>query len=308
VILPTFNRSDYLRSAVESVFAQTFDDWELVIADDGSTEETRAYLRGLPAPRVRTLWLSHSGNPARARNAGIAVAAGRYLAFLDSDDVWAPTKLEKQTKAMAAHAGRGWSYTGCDRIDEDGRPLDRVPTSKRPTPDGWILEPLLTLELSIAMPTVVAERTLVTRIRGFDERQRFGEFHDFCVRLAMRSEVVSLGEALCSVRSHRQHYSGDRIAARESWDDLYRKMAALAPNDRVRSRCRRLRADASLDLASLRERNGDYRGVWRTLAKASAFSWRYPGWWLGALKRIARPVVPVAVIKAYKRRRSASAI
>ena len=114
VILPTFNRSRFLRSAVASVFAQSYTDWELIIADDGSDEETRSYLRGIMGPRVKTLWLSHSGNPSRVRNTAIEAANGRYLAFLDSDDVWAPAKLEKQIGAFRERANSRWSYTACD--------------------------------------------------------------------------------------------------------------------------------------------------------------------------------------------------
>ena len=74
VILPTFNRTKYLRLAIESVYAQTLTDWELIIVDDGSAEVTASYLRSITDTRVRTIWLSHSGNPSRLKNAGIEVA------------------------------------------------------------------------------------------------------------------------------------------------------------------------------------------------------------------------------------------
>src|ERR1700732_1465702 len=97
IILPTFNRLKYLRPAIDSVFAQTLADWELLIADDGSDEETRAYLEHLGGlPRVKLIWLAHSGNPSAVRNAALREARGDYIAFLDSDDVWLPSKLERQ--------------------------------------------------------------------------------------------------------------------------------------------------------------------------------------------------------------------
>src|SRR6185437_668849 len=87
VILPTFNRLGYLQAAVDSVFNQTMRDWELIVADDGSDSETRAYLQSFAEkPRVRVLWLSHSGNPGAVRNAALQCARGEYVAFLDSDD------------------------------------------------------------------------------------------------------------------------------------------------------------------------------------------------------------------------------
>jgi glycosyltransferase involved in cell wall biosynthesis len=302
VILPTFNRTNYLRLAVDSVYAQTFTDWEMIIADDGSADDTRTFLRSITDPRVRTIWLRHTGNPSQVRNAGINAATGKYLAFLDSDDIWAPSKLEKQTRVLRARPDRRWSYTDCDRIDEDGHPVvdrGRAVFSH----EGWIVEPLLKLQAVIAMPTVVADRELVAEIGGFDEGQRFGEYHDLCVRLAMRSEVVALAEPLCSVRAHREHYSGDRIGAYLSWVQLYGKLAALAPNPELRSHCRQMRARTSLVLAGLQGDQGDRRAVWATLGRSSRFSWRYPGWWFGAMKAAIRPLVPKRLLSRYRRRR-----
>src|SRR2546423_477819 len=93
IILPTFNRLKFLRPAVDSVFAQTFTDWELIIADDGSDAETSTYLATVDnPPRTRVLWRSHTGIPAAVRNAALREAAGTYVAFLDSDDLWVPQK------------------------------------------------------------------------------------------------------------------------------------------------------------------------------------------------------------------------
>src|SRR5579872_455926 len=93
VIVPTFNRLRFLKPAIESVYAQTYADWDMTIADDGSDDETRVYLSSLRGLRTRVLQLDHTGNPSYVRNVAIGAATGHYLAFLDSDDVWAPTKL-----------------------------------------------------------------------------------------------------------------------------------------------------------------------------------------------------------------------
>jgi glycosyltransferase involved in cell wall biosynthesis len=318
IILPTFNRVQFLAAAVESVLAQTHTDWEMIIADDGSGEETRAYLRQISDPRVRILWLTHCGNPARVRNAAIEAAGGDHLAFLDSDDLWAPTKLQRQCAAMRARPGIRWSYCACRRIDAQGRPLSDEPMRARPPVDGWIFEPLLKLETAVAMPTVIADRELVRAIGGFDEQQLFGEFHDLCLRLALQSEVVALGEPLCAVRSHAEHYSGDRIAALESWMRLYEKMArltspgltspgltspGLTSNGALQAYCTRMRSETSLQLARVRGDREGYLAICSTLRGALAFSWRYPQWWLGALKRLVRPAVPAVLAAALLRLR-----
>src|SRR6185503_18864604 len=151
IILPTFNRTRWLEPAIDSVLGQTFADWELIIADDGSSEETQNYLRGIETQRIRILWLSHGGNPSRARNAALDVASGKYVAFIDSDDVWSPHKLDRQLAAMQASRSR-WSYTACDRIDADGRLLAAELQPATPLRNGWIFEQLLALEVSVAMP------------------------------------------------------------------------------------------------------------------------------------------------------------
>jgi glycosyltransferase involved in cell wall biosynthesis len=124
IVLPTFDRFEFLPAAVQSVFSQTMRDWELVVADDGSGREVRDYLNTLnDGARVRTLFLPHSGNPGRTRNAAIAVARAPYIAFLDSDDVWEPRKLERQLATMRAEEECDWSYTGVTFIDDEGNPL-----------------------------------------------------------------------------------------------------------------------------------------------------------------------------------------
>src|SRR6185436_8218686 len=113
VVVPTFDRLEYVGPTLESVFAQTWNDWELIIADDGSGDELRSYLRTLQnRPRVKVVWLAHRGIPTAVRNAAIQEATGRYVAFLDSDDLWAPRKLQLQIAQLAARPECRWSYTG----------------------------------------------------------------------------------------------------------------------------------------------------------------------------------------------------
>jgi glycosyltransferase involved in cell wall biosynthesis len=301
IVLPTFNRLHFLKLTLESVYAQTFSDWELVIADDGSAQETRAYLCSIAGPKVHTIWLAHSGNPSRVRNAAIEVAQGRYLAFLDSDDIWAPSKLEKQIAAMRACPHSRWSYTACDQIDASGRQLPRK-SLQGVRPEGWIFDHLLTLKIGIAMPTVVADRELVDAVGRFDEQQLFGEFHDFCLRLAIQSQVVTLRESLCSVRRHGEHYSADKISDSIGWIRLYKKMAALTSSRKLRSHCSRKCGETSLNLVRLRLDDGDYRGAWGMLRQGVAYSWRHPQLWWRILKRTIQLIVANDILSSWRRK------
>ena len=99
IVVPTYNRLAYLRQAVQSVFDQTYRQWELIVVDDGSTDGTAAYVASLGG-RVRALTLPRRGGAARARNAGVGAARGAYVAFLDSDDLWLPEKLAIQMAGL----------------------------------------------------------------------------------------------------------------------------------------------------------------------------------------------------------------
>jgi glycosyltransferase involved in cell wall biosynthesis len=302
IVLPTFNRARWLKVAVDSVLAQTFLDWELVIADDGSDGETKAFLRGLERrPGVRVYWLAHTGNPSLVRNAALREAGGKYVAFLDSDDVWSHAKLEAQLAALKSAPRCRWSYTACDRIDADGGLLPRALQPTKPVRNGWIFEPLLALEAQIAMPTLVAERALLEEVGGFDEQQRYGEFHDLSLRLALRSEVVALPDILCSVRAHEEHYSADRRAAQRDWMRLYEKFCVLAPTARGRACSARMRAQAALNLAALQAEGRDVVGIWRTLRAGDVLSWRHRRLWRHSALALLRPFVPQAVKDARRR-------
>jgi glycosyltransferase involved in cell wall biosynthesis len=286
VILPTYDRLEYLPAAVDSVLNQTYRDFELVIADDGSGPETRRYLESLGDPRVRVLWLPHSGRPSVARNAAIRIACGHYLAFMDSDDIWLPAKLEKQLYGMQ---GRRWSYTAISIIDTHGRPLSDKNFKPRVPYDGDILEHLLTIEAIVTTPSVMAERSLVDEAGNFDEEQVVNEDYDLWIRLAMRSEVAAITERLVMVR-HKEsdpQYQGNTIGGYQGWVRLYGKLAGALADPRLRTIARRERARNALQLARTYVADGDDAAARRALRDALSYSWTYPAWIWAAAKTAA---------------------
>jgi glycosyltransferase involved in cell wall biosynthesis len=302
VVLPAFNRLQYLREAVDSVLAQTHTDWELIVADDGSDQDTRAYLGGISDERIVLLWLPHSGNPAAVRNHAIRRARGRYVAFLDSDDVWAPRKLEIQLGVMQSRPDRRWSYTNAILTDESARPLPDADSDGRGLYDGRIVEPLLKLVTDIATATVVAERSLVNEVAGFDEEQRYCEDCDLWIRLALRSDVSVTHEPLAWIRNHHvDRYSLDRVGEYRGWLRFYGKMARLVPDPELRSLCQRRRGEVALVLAGLYFDKGEHAAAARTALASSRFSWSRPQWWWGAVKALLRPIVPLPFLSMYRR-------
>ena len=121
VIIPTHNRARYLSEAIRSVLVQTFTDFELIIVDDGSTDETEELVRSFSDRRIRYLWQSHQGISA-ARNAAIRSARGLYVAHLDSDDIWLPNILGVEVAAFC-DPGIGVVYSRAQALDQTGRPL-----------------------------------------------------------------------------------------------------------------------------------------------------------------------------------------
>lgn len=270
IVLPTYDRLPLLREAIASVIGQTFDDWELLVADDGSTDGTREYLEGINDPRLRPLWLEHRGDLTSARSAGLKLVRGEWVAFLDSDDLWLPEKLELQLRRVAAQPTCRWSYTGYSLIDTEGALLpERSDLLPRPI-SGHILEPLLKFEIAVSIVTLLVQRSLVDEIEGFDETNPIHSDYDFAVRLAARSEVCALPETLGLVREHP-----DRTTARLRLADLhadqarvFRKAAAAATNRKIRALCLHQSAIQLAGQAAALSREGSHTAAFAALVRA----------------------------------------
>ena len=132
VVVPTYNRADRLKDTVASILAQTVQPLEVLIVDDGSKDDTARVCRAFPPP-VRYIFRENGGSAA-ARNTGMRAAKGEYIAFLDADDVWEPTKLEIQLALHAAHPEIGWSATNHFTTDRSNQPLPGVQGFARDLP------------------------------------------------------------------------------------------------------------------------------------------------------------------------------
>jgi glycosyltransferase involved in cell wall biosynthesis len=288
VILPTYNRAAYVTAAIDSVLEQSCADWELVIADDGSADETAGYLRTLQDRRITILWLPHSGNPSKVRNAAIRRARGTYLAFLDSDDIWSPTKIETQLQAMRSSPGCRWSYTATTDIDATGRLVEIAGRAPWTPLSGNIVEALITIRALVSTSSVVAERSLVEEVGGFDEQQLFGEDYDVFIRLAQRSHVAVVDQRLMFERNQQDSYSADRIGAYEGWVRLYDNLTRSLRDDRLRALAAHRRAETILVLARLYADAGRGKAAYQALARGAREGPRSPEWWWRALKTFVR--------------------
>jgi glycosyltransferase involved in cell wall biosynthesis len=297
--MPVFNRLHYMRSAVDSIFAQTFQDWELIVADDGSDDETKEHLRSLAAadsPRVRVLSLEHTGNISAVRNAGLREARAAYVAFLDTDDVWLPRKLQSQLDSLRSRGDRGWSYTRCIPVDSSCAPL----AGKRPlrypvSADGWILDSLLGGEDAIIQSSVVASRDLIDAAGGYPEDLPFCGDFELYARMAVRSKADFVDEPLVLLRRHSEHACDDVTALKEVQRFLVRvQRQRIAPHLDAVVRMRR--AEISAWLAKSQASSGQRLGALCTLLSSAPYSWDHGNWWHGAMHATARACAPPTVL------------
>jgi glycosyltransferase involved in cell wall biosynthesis len=297
VVLPTYNRPQYLPAAIDSVFAQTFTDWELIVADDGSEGETAAYVTALAnSPRTQVLRLAHTGNPGAVRNAACRAARGEYIAFLDSDDVWLPEKLALQVASLRSRPRRGWSHTAFTVIDESGELLSGARSRWWPAVDGWILESLIMMEPVIAMSSLIVRRRLLEQVGGFDNKQRMCEDYDLFLRFAGLTEIDGIRATLLHKRRHAENYSDDTIALEDRGRAL-EKMLIVSTDRNLRSLLRRERAKAAAELARTQAIGGGRWAALRTVVKSSQYSWGYRAWWLRSAETAARAVTPSGVLR-----------
>jgi glycosyltransferase involved in cell wall biosynthesis len=178
VIVPAYNQSQYLGDAIRSALAQTRGDLEVIVVDDGSTDDTRAVGQSFTDPRVRYVWQANRGLSG-ARNTGIRESRGAFLTFLDSDDQFLPEKLERLLAAFERDPGLGLVAGQAVLIDQDGRQIGEV--FDKPLPDD-------TSELLLGNPlhvgSVLLRREWQERVGLFDETLRSYEDWDMWLRLA----------------------------------------------------------------------------------------------------------------------------
>jgi glycosyltransferase involved in cell wall biosynthesis len=306
IVLPTFNRREFIAPAIESVFAQTLTDWELIIADDGSAADTRAYLRTLEnPPRLRVLYLPHTGRPAAVRNAALREAHGEFVAFLDSDDIWLPMKLETQIASLRRHPSCNWSYTRFVLVDASGNPTAWARrTGGWPVPGGWILDQLVEGKTALALPSIVVRRDLLSRIGNFDENLVGSEDYELYLRLAAQGEVDAIDVALTLVRRHTQHFSGQGVIPFESNVRIIENLLRLGVVEHLRPLLLKQRAELVAGLARTHAGCGKRITALRTLLSSAPYSWRYRRWWSVALGATAWALTPEPVQKLARRCRS----
>jgi glycosyltransferase involved in cell wall biosynthesis len=281
VIMPTWNRTQYLRESIDAVLTQTAPIRELIIADDGSETAAREFLEQYAArPGIRVLWRSHCGKPAAVRNAALRAASGRYIAFADSDDVWHADKLAQQFATLQSRPGCRWSFGAWSSIDADGHAL-AIPVPNYRGRAGSLVDSVAKLSISIALPSVLAERSLLFEAGLFEETLDCYEDYDLWLRLAALAEAAIVCEPLLKVRWHDRRYSRtEPLVSLRSRIHYFERALRQVRDPAVRAELQRIRALDSARLANLVARSGDAGNVSHLLRESLANGWTSPRWWL----------------------------
>ncbi len=207
VVVPCFNHGHFLARAIDSILAQSRQDFEVLVVDDGSTDQTRAVVQGYPnrgERRVRYVWQENRGLPG-ARNTGIRAARGELIALLDADDSWRPEFLAATGAYLEAHPEAGAVHTGCFFIDARENRLPQVSTGT--VPAGMMRTALVGGEFFIPSAVLVRRRCF-DQVGLFDESLRASEDWDMWLRVAAAVPFGSLPDPLVEYRIHDGNMSG----------------------------------------------------------------------------------------------------
>jgi glycosyltransferase involved in cell wall biosynthesis len=200
VIIPTFNRSEFLRSAIATVLGQTFEDFELLVIDNGSTDNTRQVVTSIDDKRIKYLRIAVNDGVSPARNLGINNSDGKYVAFLDDDDEWLSRKLERQVSILENRPSKvGGVYTGCIVIDRTtGRTVREIMPQKR----GDLFNDLCITNYVGTASTVLLSRECLNKVGLFDENLRYAEEYDLWIRVARQFHFECIQEPLVRYSFH----------------------------------------------------------------------------------------------------------
>lgn len=222
VIIPTYNRGHLVGRAILSVLDQTYQDFEIIVVDDGSKDYTEEVVKSFNDPRI--CYIRHTRNlgGSAARNTGIRAAKGKYIAFLDSDDEWLPTKLEEQIRVFHNEQNCGVVYTDLLRIYSDGR----IELYKGKHLGGWVLKDLLVTSIIGSTSSAVIKRECFDVVGLFDETLPSCQDWDMWIRIAKKYPFKRVPKPLVKYYLHGEQISSNRAAVLEGRLEITRRYYA----------------------------------------------------------------------------------
>ena len=199
VIIPSYNRAHLIGDSIRSVLAQTYTNLEVIVVDDGSTDNTEEVIAAISDPRLRYIRQPNRGR-SNARNHALSLAGGKYITFLDSDDLYLPNKIELQVAYLKSHPGVGMVYTSAHCINDQGEMLAYKYIA---SVSGFIYESIAFFTpVTITLPTVMTYKAIMDHVGSFDENLHRFEDTDMWRRISKSYRIDAMPEYTCKLRTH----------------------------------------------------------------------------------------------------------
>jgi glycosyltransferase involved in cell wall biosynthesis len=222
VIIPAYNIEKLIRQSVDSVLSQTYDDFELVVVDDGSTDNTGQILRSIKDPRMTYHYQPNSGLPSKPRNAGVRLSKGEYVAFLDHDDLWLPTKLERQMAIIDRDDQIGLISSNAFIMNDDQKTVIPLISGLK---EGYLKDETFFPANQIIQSTALVKKSDFEAVGGLNESPDLKaiEDYDLWLRLYAKYPCYYIDECLAYYRKLRVSTSGGEMRTIEREVAHYRK-------------------------------------------------------------------------------------
>jgi glycosyltransferase involved in cell wall biosynthesis len=266
VIIPVYNGAAFIEAAIQSVIDQSVKDLEIIVVNDGSTDNTAELVQRFDDPRLRRVNQTNCGLAA-ARNRGIEVANGTYIAFLDADDRWLPTKLARQIEILERRPEVGLVYGGYELIDAFGTRLTKRQPRAIPEP---ALRSLVRSNLVAGSATTsIVRRVVLDEVGGFDEMLPAGEDWDLWIRITRCSDLAFVPETVAQIRLHNLNMTSQATRMERGLLAVVDKAFATEPLPaELHGHYNRARAGALFQSAIFYERSGERRCATTRLLRA----------------------------------------
>lgn len=214
IILPTYNRAAYIVETIESIRKQTYPNWELIIVDDGSDDNTEEVIGKLKDERIQFYKAGRIGINGKIKNIGLEKASGELVAFIDSDDLWDVTKIEKQVAVLHQYPEAGFSLTGGYNFRQPGEPIDYFYKYREGIKYENVFNSFFTSELPGYTQALMFRKKCIAVTGSFKEAKSFSDL-EFILNLAYHFKAVILYEPLLYRRIHDTNY------VHSNWEKSY---------------------------------------------------------------------------------------
>lgn len=229
IVMPCFNAQNTIKETIESVLNQSYKQYELLVINDGSSDDSVELINLYTSldNRISLISIENQGVSV-ARNTGILHARGEYIAFLDSDDLWHPTKLEQQIEYMSKHLDVGVCFSRVEFLSQTGQPLNQYSTVPA---QGLIATGLLTENLTCTTSNVFCRQQVIKEVGPFNTTMSFAEDQEWLLRVVLMSswKIMGLQQVHVGYRTNQGSLSSQLDRMEQGWESLVNQVRCYAP-------------------------------------------------------------------------------